>query len=91
MVHRSSQTIILTDAFGNNLSFSGSMNESSAALERNGENIVTTDSWTSEADAEDLAGLGRNFQAMWEDEHPNFVVPPNADVRRTPVQTGGTS
>lgn len=67
---------ILTDAFGNKLSFSGSMNESSAALERNAENIVTTNSWVSEADAQDITELEGNFQAMWEDNHPHFVVRP---------------
>ena len=67
---------ILTDALGNKLSFSGSMNESAAALERNAENIVTTHSWTSEADAQDITEMGENFEAMWADQHPNFVVRP---------------
>ena len=67
---------VLTDAFGNKLSFSGSMNESSAALERNAENIVTTNSWASEADAQDIALLESSFEAMWGDNHPHFVVRP---------------
>lgn len=67
---------ILTDRFGHKLSFSGSMNESAAALERNAENIVTTNSWASEADRSDIADLERNFKALWEDEHPHFVVRP---------------
>ena len=67
---------IVTDAFGHKLSFSGSLNESSAALKRNAENIITTNSWSGDVDAQDIVGLESKFQAMWEDNHPSFVVRP---------------
>ncbi len=73
---------ILTDGFGQKLSFSGSMNESAAALERNAENITTCLSWSGQADAEAIQEMTRDFEAMWENRHPHFVVRPIPDAIR---------
>lgn len=73
---------ILTDALGQKLVFSGSLNESAAALERNAENIVTFATWHTEADAQEIEEYQRSFEAMWADEHPCFVVRPIPDAVR---------
>ncbi|MCB9841664.1 MAG: DEAD/DEAH box helicase family protein [Phycisphaeraceae bacterium] len=73
---------ILTDNFGHRLSFSGSMNESSAALERNAENITTLTGWSGEADAQAIDEMAADFEALWEDRHPHFVVRPIPDAIR---------
>jgi len=70
---------ILTDAQGQRLAFSGSMNESSAALERNAENIVLSYSWD---DPEDIAQMSESFAALWDDTHPYFVVRPIPEAVR---------
>lgn len=67
---------ILTDGFDQKLTFSGSMNESAAALVRNAENINILMSWSGQSDEEEIARMERDFAALWEDRHPNFVVRP---------------
>jgi SNF2 family DNA or RNA helicase len=73
---------IFTDAFDNKLGFSGSMNESAAALMRNAENINTLMSWGGQSDSESLEEMSDAFEAMWEDRHPCFVVRPIPDAIR---------
>ena len=73
---------IFTDACGNHLGFSGSMNESAAALERNAENISTLMSWGGASDAEALEDISNDFEALWADRHPCFVVRPIPDAIR---------
>lgn len=80
---------ILRDEFGHRLSFSGSMNESAAALERNAENITTLTSWSGEADSQAIDEMSGDFEAMWEDRHPNFVVRPiPAAIRQKLLRIG---
>jgi|CXWL01.1.fsa_nt_gi SNF2 family DNA or RNA helicase len=71
---------VLTDSFGQKISFSGSMNESSAALERNAENITTCIGWSGEADAQAIEEMTLDFKSLWEDKHPHFVVRPIPDA-----------
>lgn len=73
---------IVTDAFGHRLSFSGSMNESAAALIRNAENINTLMSWSGESDAQAIGDMCQDFEALWDDRHPAFVVRPIPDAIR---------
>jgi ERCC4-related helicase len=65
---------IFTDAFGNRLTFDGSMNESTTALMMNAENIGTMMSWSGPSDSESIQEMCEAFEAMWENRHPNFVV-----------------
>lgn len=73
---------ILTDGFDQKLTFSGSMNESAAALVRNAENINTLMSWSGQADQDEIRRMERDFAALWENRHPNFVVRPIPDAIR---------
>jgi ERCC4-related helicase len=73
---------VFTDAFGNRLSFEGSMNESTTALMMNAENISTIMSWGGPSDSEAIEEMCESFEAMWSNSHPNFVVKPIPDAIR---------
>ncbi len=73
---------VLTDGYGNRLGFSGSMNESVTALVRNAENISTVRSWDGPDDAGELEQMSEDFEAMWQNDHPCFVVRPIPDAIR---------
>ena len=62
------------DETGGALYASGSWNESETALKRNAENIDVDCSWQGEKERAKIADAARSFKAMWNDEHPAFVI-----------------
>lgn len=56
---------VIADAEGNTVSFTGSLNETRAAMEENFESIEVFTSWT-QADARRALRIRSNFDALWE-------------------------
>lgn len=79
---------ILTDGFGQRLVFIGSMNESVTALVNNAENVTVFMSWAG-TDSQVIDSKQRSFEALWANQHRNFVVKsiPEA-VRQRLLQIG---
>ena len=63
---------ILTDAIGNQIAFSGSMNESDNAFYGNYEAIDVFCSWTDSHDKERVYQKSLAFKAIWEDFEPGI-------------------
>lgn len=64
---------IIRDSDGNEVAFSGSMNESKTAMEINYEAIDVFRDWVS-ADAERVVVKKSAFEAIWNDNEPNIKV-----------------
>lgn len=73
---------VLTDAEGNRLYISGSLNESKTALKINAENIDVHCDWKSEEATQRADEAQADFEALWTDEHPAFRVLPIPDAVR---------
>lgn len=65
---------IMTDAAGNRLYGSGSLNESKTALKHNFENITLLWDWLSDDIAAEIDRVQRGFEAMWNNEMPHLAV-----------------
>lgn len=63
---------IISDDFGNKVAFSGSMNESAAAMTLNYETIDVFCSWKSEQDR--VAAKENAFASIWNDCEPNIRI-----------------
>ncbi|SDU41283.1 helicase-related protein [Geopseudomonas guangdongensis] len=62
------------DAEGNCLYASGSWNESQTALAHNAENVDVDCSWQGSKEQAKIADAQRDFEALWNDQHPAFKV-----------------
>lgn len=82
---------LLRDAYDRVLEYSGSMNESATALKSNAENITVVLSWESEKDAEAIQEKAKSFEALWRNEHPNFLVTTIPDAIRDRLLRIGAS
>jgi hypothetical protein len=67
---------ILSDGDGNLISFSGSVNETSAAWTRNREEFDVKRSWFNPLDAEDIQLAAARFDMIWKGRDPGLVVLP---------------
>lgn len=56
------------------MAVSGSLNESRQALERNAENLDVFCEWHEGRDAERVRRYRDDFERLWRNEHPSFVV-----------------
>jgi len=65
---------ILYDQDGNKIAFSGSMNESSMALNMNYESIDVFCSWTNQYDNNRAIAKEEAFQRIWNNEEPNVLA-----------------
>lgn len=65
---------LLTDAEGNVVAFSGSMNESNTAFEHNYESIDVYKSWSGGTDAKRVWNKQQAFQKMWNNQQPYMEV-----------------
>ena len=63
-----------TDAQGNRLYASGSLNESRTALSLNAENIDVHCDWQGERDRQRVEEAAQEFQILWQNQHPAFQV-----------------
>ncbi len=73
---------VFTDADGNRLYVSGSLNESKTALQINAENIDVHCDWKSEEAAQRADEAQADFEALWSDQHPAFRVLPIPEAVR---------
>ncbi|MBC6456607.1 DEAD/DEAH box helicase family protein [Actinomadura sp. HBU206391] len=64
---------VVTDAEGNTVAFTGSLNETRAAMEENFESIEVFTSWT-QSDARRVCRIKENFAALWEGKTPRLEV-----------------
>lgn len=65
---------LFTDARGNRIYISGSLNESRSALVLNAENIDVHCDWRGETDRMRAEEAEREFEALWQDQNPAFRV-----------------
>ncbi|HRX27554.1 MAG TPA: hypothetical protein P5219_12095, partial [Aminivibrio sp.] len=65
---------LFEDAFGNCIRVSGSLNESKTALVRNAENISLDLSWWSFPAPERIQTGKKDFESLWNNNHPHFRV-----------------
>lgn len=65
---------IITDAEGNSVAFSGSMNESSTAMSINYETIDVFRSWGDDFEANHVRLKANAFSSIWNDTEPNIHV-----------------
>lgn len=65
---------LIKDTDGNEIAFSGSMNESDTALEINYEAIDVFRSWKNEYEAERVQTKDNAFTAIWNDYEPNIKI-----------------
>src|SRR5690606_16069098 len=65
---------IMTDAAGNRLYGSGSLNESKTALKHNFENITLLWDWLSDEIAAEIDRVQQGFEALWNNEMPHLAV-----------------
>jgi hypothetical protein len=65
---------IFTDAQGDRLYASGSLNESRTALSLNAENIDVHCDWQGERDRQRVEEAAQEFQMLWQNQHPAFRV-----------------
>ena len=65
---------IFTDAEGDRIYISGSLNESRRALVHNAENINLHASWWAESDRQRIEDAAVSFEALWENENPYIRV-----------------
>lgn len=93
---------IFTDAEGNRLYASGSLNESRTALMLNAENIDAHCDWWDARDRQRVEEAQYDFERIWEDRHPALRVLPLPEAvrqrlihlaasRSRPVEIDGTS
>lgn len=79
--------LIMTDAEGNRLYGSGSLNESRTALTMNAENIDIHCDWKSDDARERTDAAQRDFENLWSNHNPHIVVMPVPEaVKRRLVQ-----
>ncbi len=92
---------ILYNGDGNIITFSGSVNETSAAWTRNREEFDVKRNWFNPLDAEDISLAEARFERIWQGsdsgllilplpqavrEHLNAFTPPDGPPRRDPMQ-----
>ncbi|MGE3536743.1 MAG: helicase-related protein [Candidatus Tectimicrobiota bacterium] len=65
---------IVTDADGNRLYVSGSLNESRTALTLNAENIDVHCDWHGARDRQRVDEAAQEFQLLWDNQHPHLRV-----------------
>ena len=65
---------VMTDAAGNRMYGTGSLNESKAALVHNCENLTVFYDWMGERDRSEVEKAAKDFEALWEDQAPHLVV-----------------
>jgi superfamily II DNA or RNA helicase len=65
---------VFTDAHGNRLYASGSLNESRTALTRNAENLDVHCDWHGERDRQRVDEAEQEFELLWQNHHPAFRV-----------------
>ena len=65
---------IFTDAYGNQVSFIGSVNESEQAWKHNFEEFLVHLSWEGERDRSALGSLRASFNELWEDQDPHWLA-----------------
>jgi superfamily II DNA or RNA helicase len=65
---------LFTDAQGNRLYISGSLNESRTALVHNAENIDVHADWWGEIERQRCEEAQASFEALWRNEHPHLRV-----------------
>ena len=65
---------VMTDAFGDSICGSGSLNESKTALVHNFENVTVFCSWRGGRDLLETERLQRDFEVLWNDEAPHLAV-----------------
>ncbi|HKZ82396.1 MAG TPA: helicase-related protein [Anaerolineae bacterium] len=66
------KTGIFTDADGNRMAFSGSVNESETGWTKNYENFLVVFSW--EATQAHLAQIATNFERLWTGQEPGWIA-----------------
>lgn len=64
---------ILTDAFGDRVAFSGSINETPAAWQRNFEDFAVYRSWVGGDSPHHVARLAKNFERVWQNEESDWI------------------
>ena len=72
---------IISDAWGNVVAFSGSMNETQTALSLNYETIDVFCSWKGDDAAERVNNKQAAFTAIWNDTEPNIRIIPFPDLK----------
>ncbi len=72
---------IFTDAAGNQIAFSGSVNESATAWRDNYEHLVVFRSWTEEG-RQYVAEVVRRFERLWEGREPDWIALPVPEAVR---------
>lgn len=65
---------IFTDAYGNQVGFAGSVNESAQAWKHNFEEFVVSTSWGSDYERAVLGDLRASFEQMWAGEDPDWLA-----------------
>ena len=70
---------IFTDTEGNEVAFNGSMNLTARGLTKNLESIDTACSWRSVDDKNRIKCYHEDFNSIWENESPDFMVFPADD------------
>ncbi|MCF7668414.1 MAG: DEAD/DEAH box helicase family protein [Verrucomicrobia bacterium] len=73
---------IFTDAHGNRIYMSGSLNESKHALLHNAENISLNADWWGETDRERINDATKTFDYFWNDQNPHIKVLPLPEAIR---------
>ncbi|RME45420.1 MAG: helicase [Caldilineae bacterium] len=73
---------IFTDAEGNQVAFSGSINESVTGWERNYEQFMVFVSWTAEGGRIFVAEAKNRFQRLWEQREPGWISLPIPEAAR---------
>jgi superfamily II DNA or RNA helicase len=65
---------IFTDAYGNQVGFAGSINESAQAWKHNFEEFVVSTSWGSDYEQSVLDNLRVSFNQLWEGQDPHWLA-----------------
>jgi superfamily II DNA or RNA helicase len=65
---------IFTDAYGNQVGFAGSINESAQAWKRNFEEFVVSTSWGSDYERSVLDNIRASFNQLWEGQDPHWLA-----------------
>ncbi len=65
---------IFTDAGGNRVGFSGSINESAQAWKRNFEEFTVSKSWGSDYEREVIGDLQASFNELWDGQDPHWLA-----------------
>ncbi len=72
---------VLTDADGNQIAFSGSVNESESGWQHNYEQFMVFRSWTEEGRLYVAEAVGR-FERLWQQREPDWLALPIPDAAR---------